>query len=249
MTVKTTIMVMITIMTIITIHPTPLLPIRTVPKASASIWINIVTYISDPREIYRQSFAHIRNSLDLDSLGAGPGRVVERVIHSCGMLDLIDDIRYSPGFVRAGIEAIRDGKPIICDSRMVTTGIIRNNLTHCNRVYAAIDANDRAPGPGVTRSASAIERCAADLIGAVAVIGNAPTALFRLLEMVAEGTTAPALIIGIPVGFIGASESKEELHSCGHTMEYFTVLGTRGGSAMAAATVNALALMATSGDD
>ena len=165
------------------------------------------------------------------------------MIHACGMVDLTDDIRFSPGFAAAAREALAGGAPILCDARMVASGITRSRLPADNEVICTLghDATpDLARRLGTTRSAAALELWRDRLGGAVVAIGNAPTALFRLLELLDEGTPAPAAAIGVPVGFVGAAESKEAL-AARHDLPHLTVRGRRGGSAMATAAVNALA--------
>ena len=204
-------------------------------------------YQTDPEKIYRDSFAHVRQNLDLARHDHSAARVIERVVHACGMLNLVDDIRYSRRFVDAGTAALAEGKPVFCDCNMVASGIIRRHLEMNNEVITTIDHPDLAEHKTLetTRSAAAIDLWGAGIDGSIAVIGNAPTALFRLLERVEDHSVRPALIIGIPVGFIGASESKQALINCPRDIEYFTVKGTRGGSAMASATLNAVALLSS----
>ncbi|WIM95143.1 precorrin-8X methylmutase [Actinoplanes oblitus] len=199
-------------------------------------------YERDGAEIYRRSFATIRAEADLGGLPADVARVVVRMIHACGMVDLVRDVRFSPGVAIAARKALLDGAPILCDAEMVASGVTRSRLPAGNDVVCML----RDPGVpeiaariGNTRSAAALDLWGDRLGGAVVAVGNAPTALFRLLEMVAAGAPRPAAVIGIPVGFIGAAESKEALAESG--LEYLIVRGRRGGSAMTAAAVNALA--------
>ncbi|MEV4274843.1 precorrin-8X methylmutase [Actinoplanes xinjiangensis] len=199
-------------------------------------------YVRDGAEIYRRSFATIRAEADLSGLPEDVSRVVVRMIHACGMVDLVDDVRFSAGVVTAARKALLDGAAILCDAEMVASGVTRTRLPAANDVICTLrdPAVPRlAAEIGNTRSAAALDLWGDRLGGAVVAIGNAPTALFRLLEMVAAGAPRPAAVVGIPVGFIGAAESKEALAESG--LEYLIVRGRRGGSAMTAAAVNALA--------
>ncbi|MFB9331598.1 precorrin-8X methylmutase [Actinoplanes octamycinicus] len=202
----------------------------------------MMDYITDGAEIYRRSFATIRAEADLDGLPAEVARVVVRMIHACGMVDLVRDVRFSPGVAIAARKALLDGAPILCDAEMVASGVTRSRLPAGNEVVCTL-RDPRVPEIaariGNTRSAAALDLWGDRLGGAVVAVGNAPTALFRLLEMVAAGAPRPAAVLGIPVGFIGAAESKEALAESG--LEYLIVQGRRGGSAMTAAAVNALA--------
>ncbi|OJF14310.1 precorrin-8X methylmutase [Couchioplanes caeruleus] len=199
-------------------------------------------YVRDGAEIYRRSFATIRAEADLSRLPADVARVAVRMIHACGMVDLVDDIGHSPGVVTAARKALLDGAPILCDAEMVASGVTRKRLPAGNEVVCTLRdpaVPALAAAIGNTRSAAALDLWGDRLGGAVVAIGNAPTALFRLLEMVAAGAPRPAAVLGIPVGFIGAAESKDALAESG--LEYLIVRGRRGGSAMTAAAVNALA--------
>ncbi len=202
-------------------------------------------YVRDGAEIYRRSFATIRAEADLDGLDPVMERVVVRMIHACGMVDLADDVAASPGFGAAGDAALRAGAPILCDTSMVASGVTRSRLPAGNEVVCTLSdpaVPELAARLGTTRTAAAMELWRERLGGAVVVVGNAPTALFRLLELVAEdGVAPPAAVIGVPVGFVGAAESMAALaeHSAG--LEHLVVRGRRGGSAIAAAAVNALA--------
>ncbi|MFI5491372.1 precorrin-8X methylmutase [Actinoplanes sp. NPDC051859] len=199
-------------------------------------------YVRDGAEIYRQSFATIRAEADLSSLPGDVARVAVRMIHACGMVDLPGDLGFSAGVVTAARKALLGGAPILCDAEMVASGVTRKRLPANNDVVCTL-RDPRVPALaaeiGNTRSAAALELWGDRLDGAVVAIGNAPTALFRLLEMVAAGAPRPAAVLGIPVGFIGAAESKDALAESG--LEYLIVRGRRGGSAMTAAAVNALA--------
>ena len=199
-------------------------------------------YEKDAAAIYRRSFAIIRGEADLARFSPVEERVAVRVIHACGMVETARDLAFSPGAAEAAREALRGGAPIFCDARMVAEGVTRARLAESNDVICTLSdpsTPDLAVKLGTTRTAAAVELWAQRLQGAVVAIGNAPTALFRLLEMIAAGTPCPAAIIGMPVGFIGAAESKEALIESG--LPAIVVRGRKGGSAMAAAAVNALA--------
>jgi precorrin-8X/cobalt-precorrin-8 methylmutase len=199
-------------------------------------------YITDGAEIYRQSFATIRAEADLDGFPDDVARVVVRMIHACGMVDLAADVVHSPDVVAKAKAALDAGAPILCDANMIASGITRPRLPAGNEVVCTL-SDPRVPALaqqiGNTRSAAALDLWLDRLDGAVVAIGNAPTALFRLLELIAGGAPAPAAIIGVPVGFIGAAESKQALAASG--LEHLVVRGRRGGSAMAVAAVNAIA--------
>jgi precorrin-8X/cobalt-precorrin-8 methylmutase len=199
-------------------------------------------YIRDGAEIYRHSFAIIRREADLARFSGAEERVAVRIIHACGMVEAAADIQFSPGAAVAAIAALQNGAPILCDARMVAEGVTRSRLPADNAVIctlgdAAVPA--LAARLGTTRSAAALDLWLPRLAGAIVAIGNAPTALFRLLEMLDAGAPAPAAIIGMPVGFVGAAESKEALLTSPYAS--IVVRGRKGGSAMAAAAVNALA--------
>jgi precorrin-8X/cobalt-precorrin-8 methylmutase len=200
-------------------------------------------YIREGAEIYRRSFAIIRAEADLSRFSGTAERVVVRMIHACGMTDLPRDVDLSPEFAEVAEAALKCGAPILCDAKMVANGITRARLPASNEVICTLD-DPRVPALaaelGNTRSATAMELWRERLEGALVVFGNAPTALFHLLEMLDAGAPMPAAVIGIPVGFIGAAESKEALARDGR-VPYLVVHGRRGGSAMAAAAVNALA--------
>ena len=201
-------------------------------------------YIRDGLEIYRQSFATIRAEADLAGLPADVARVAVRMIHACGMTDLVDDLDYSPGVVESARQALLAGAPIFCDAQMVASGITRRRLPADNEVLCTL-SDPRVPALAAelhtTRSAAALELWRDQLAGSVVAIGNAPTALFRLLEMIDHGCGRPAAVIGIPVGFIGAAESKQALAEHGSDLPYLIVRGRRGGSAVTAAAINAIA--------
>ncbi|OKI00229.1 precorrin-8X methylmutase [Streptomyces sp. CB02923] len=201
-------------------------------------------YEKDGAEIYRQSFATIRAEADLAHLPDDVSRVAVRMIHACGMTDLVRDLAYSPKVVARASEALRAGAPILCDANMVASGVTRKRLPADNDVICTLadpSVPDLAKRMGTTRSAAALELWRDRLDGAVVAVGNAPTALFRLLEMIEEGAPRPAAVIGIPVGFIGAAESKDALAQHPAGLEHLVVRGRRGGSAMAAAAINAIA--------
>ncbi|KOG91551.1 precorrin-8X methylmutase [Streptomyces varsoviensis] len=204
----------------------------------------VFDYEKDGAAIYRQSFATIRAEADLGGLPPDVAQVAVRMIHACGMTDLVRDLAYSPGVVARAREALRAGAPILCDANMVASGVTRKRLPAGNDVICTLadpSVPDLAKKLGTTRSAAALELWRERLEGAVVAVGNAPTALFRLLEMVEEGAPRPAAVIGIPVGFIGAAESKDALAAHRSGLEYLVVRGRRGGSAMAAAAINAIA--------
>jgi precorrin-8X/cobalt-precorrin-8 methylmutase len=199
-------------------------------------------YVRDGAEIYRRSFATIRAEADLSRFPADVARVVVRMIHSCGMTDLPADVGFSDSVVRTAREALLAGAPVLCDAQMVASGITRRRLPARNEVICTLDdpaVPSLATRLGTTRSAAALDLWLPRLGGAVVAIGNAPTALFRLLELVADSAPAPAAVIGIPVGFVGAAESKAALAAS--DLEYLAVHGRRGGSAMTVAAVNAIA--------
>lgn len=203
-----------------------------------------MTYIKDGAAIYKESFSIIRREADLSAFGPELSRVVVRMIHACGMTDLPKDVEASADGIASGIAALLGGAPLLCDATMVANGITRARLPRSNEVICTLGdprTRELAAELGTTRSAAALELWRDRLAGSVVVIGNAPTALFHLLEMLERGAPRPALIIGIPVGFVGAAESKVALATHPLRLPFLTVHGRRGGSAMAAAAVNALA--------
>lgn len=204
----------------------------------------MIDYIRDGQEIYRNSFAIIRAEAKLDQIPADLEKLAVRVIHACGMVDVVHDLRFSPGAGKAGRDALAAGAPILCDARMVAEGITRARLPANNQVICTLK-DDSVPALaqalGNTRSAAALELWRPHLEGSVVVIGNAPTALFHLLDMIDAGAPKPALILGFPVGFVGAAESKAMLAADSRGVPFVIVEGRKGGSAMAAAAVNALA--------
>jgi precorrin-8X/cobalt-precorrin-8 methylmutase len=200
-------------------------------------------YIKDGAAIYDRSFAMIRAESDLARFAPDEEKVAVRIIHACGMVEAAADILFAPGAVAAARQALREGAPILCDSKMVANGVTRARLPRDNEVVCTLDHPSvpaLAAEIGNTRTAAAMELWRDRLGGALVAIGNAPTALFRLLEMLDQGAPAPAAIIGMPVGFVGAAESKEALVADGR-VPYLVVRGRKGGSAMAAAAINAVA--------
>jgi precorrin-8X/cobalt-precorrin-8 methylmutase len=201
-------------------------------------------YKKDAQDIYRESFEIIRAESDLSAFTPDLARVVVRMIHACGMTDLPQYVSASPTAIEVGEQALLAGKPIFCDANMVANGITRSRLPKDNEVICTLSdpkTVEIARRYETTRSAAALELWRDKLDGSVVVIGNAPTALFHLLEMLEAGAAAPALIIGVPVGFVGAAESKMALETNLLNLPYLTIRGRRGGSAIAAAAVNALA--------
>jgi precorrin-8X/cobalt-precorrin-8 methylmutase len=204
---------------------------------------NLREYIRDGAEIYRRSFAIIRREADLARFTEEEERVAVRIIHASGIVAAATDIFFSPTAVRAGIAALETGAPILCDAKMVAHGVTRARLPRDNEVICALD-DPSVPALAIemrtTRTAAAMELWRDRLGGAVVAIGNAPTALFRLLEMLDAGAPRPACVIGMPVGFVGATEAKQALIEDGR-VPFLVVRGRMGGSAMTAATINALA--------
>ena len=201
-------------------------------------------YIANGAAIYDESFATIRREARFDHLPADAERVAVRMVHGTGQTDLTDDLVVHPRLVGAAREALRAGAPIITDAHMVASGVTRARLPRDNEVLCALHDRrtpDLAMLMGTTRSAAALSLLTDRLEGSVVAIGNAPTALFHLLEMLLDGAPRPAAIVGVPVGFIGAAESKQALEEVDLDIPYLTVRGRRGGSAMAASALNALA--------
>ncbi|MDX3227808.1 precorrin-8X methylmutase [Streptomyces sp. ME19-01-6] len=207
----------------------------------------VFDYEKDGAAIYRASFATIRTEADLSGLPADVSRVAVRMIHACGMVDLVQDLAYTPQVVARARAALRAGAPVLCDAHMVASGVTRKRLPADNDVVCTLSdpgVPELARHMGTTRSAAALELWRDRLEGAVVAIGNAPTALFRLMEIIEEGGAGaprPAAVIGVPVGFIGAAESKEALAGHPAALDHLVVRGRRGGSAIAAAAVNAIA--------
>lgn len=201
-------------------------------------------YEKDPKAIYAQSFATVRKEARLDRFPADLQPLVTRLIHSCGMVEIADRLAFSPDAYASGHAALQAGKPILCDCEMVGAGIIRRYLPAQNEVIVTLN-DERTPtlaqDIGNTRSAAAVRLWEQHVAGAVVAIGNAPTALFHLLELIDEGFPKPAVILGFPVGFIGAAESKAELAANSRGVPFVALKGRKGGSAMASAAVNALA--------
>ncbi len=202
-------------------------------------------YLKDPEAIYAESFQTVRTEARLERFQEDMRPLITRVIHACGMIEVADRLVWSEGAYRAGHEALLSGAPILCDCEMVGAGIIRRYLPAGNRVIVTLNeagVPDLAKEIGNTRSAAAVDLWDAHLDGAVVAIGNAPTALFRLLERIEAGAPKPAVILGFPVGFVGAAESKAELAANPRGCEFVALRGRRGGSAIASAAVNALAV-------
>ncbi|MND27839.1 Precorrin-8X methylmutase [compost metagenome] len=201
-------------------------------------------YIRDGQAIYDRSFAIIRSEADLSRIPADLEKLAVRVAHASGMVDIVEDLVFSSDAGHAGRDALLRGAPILCDARMVAEGITRSRLPANNEVICTLNnpsVPELAARIGNTRSAAALDLWLPHLEGSIVAIGNAPTALFRLFEMLDNGAPKPALIIGMPVGFVGAAESKDELAENSRGVPFVIVRGRRGGSAMTAAAVNALA--------
>lgn len=200
-------------------------------------------YLKDPAEIYRQSFATIEAEARLDALPESLRVVARRMIHACGMTDIVDDLAWAGDPVAAARSALGAGAPILTDAQMVASGIIRARFPRTEIACAIGEekVTQTASRPHTTRSAAAVELWRHRLAGSVVAIGNAPTALFHLLDMIEAGGPRPAVIFAFPVGFVGAAESKQALVEAGLGIPYLTLRGRRGGSAIAAAAINALA--------
>jgi len=202
------------------------------------------TYLRDGNAIYRQSFAIIRAETDLSRFSEEEADIVVRMVHACGSTDAAKHIEFGGGAAEAGRKALAAGAPILCDAEMVAHGVTRARLPANNEVICTL-RDPRVPALaeklGNTRSAAALDLWTDRLAGAVVAIGNAPTALFRLLEMLDAGAPKPAVILGVPVGFVGAAESKDALAANSRGVSYIIVRGRLGGSAMTAAAINALA--------
>ena len=201
-------------------------------------------YLKDPKTIYEKSFASINSEADLSRFSFDEREIVIRLIHSCGMVDIVDDLVFSSGAAKIGKNALKYGAPIIVDVNMVAKGIIARKLPADNEVICGLDekaAYTFAKENSCTRTAGGIEAVRHRLGGAVVAIGNAPTAVFHLLEMIEKGLVMPALILGFPVGFVGAVESKQALIDNRLDIAFITLKGRRGGSAFAASALNALA--------
>lgn len=201
-------------------------------------------YLTDPAAIYAESFRIIRDEADLARLPEDVANVAVRMVHAAAQTDLVHDLAWSDGVVRAAREALLAGAPLLCDASMVATGIIRSRLPRANEIVCHLGTPglaELATQRRMTKTAAAVELWQPRLDGAVVVIGNAPTALFRLLEVVRDTGVRPAAVVGIPVGFVGAAESKAALADNPYGLEFLTVLGRRGGSALAVAAANAIA--------
>lgn len=202
-------------------------------------------WLHNPDEIYRRSFAIVRDEADLSIVPEDMTEIAIRLVHACGMPEIIPDLRWSDGAAQAARDAISSGAPVLCDVQMVAEGIMAACLPTKHQIYSMIrlpSVAAIAEEQSTTRSAAQVELWKPLLKGSVVAIGNAPTALFRLLEVIAEEPAQkPAIILGFPVGFVGAVESKDALHEIDHGVPYLTLLGRRGGSAMASAAVNAFA--------
>jgi precorrin-8X/cobalt-precorrin-8 methylmutase len=200
-------------------------------------------YLRDPAEIYRRSFALIEAEADLTRFPSELRPISLRLAHSAGDTSILDDLMWSRGAVAAGRRALAAGASILADSKMVATGIIAGRLPAANAIICTLDdprTADIAQRLRTTRSAAAVELWRSHLAGSIVAIGNAPTALFHLLEMIADGAPRPALVLGFPVGFVGAAEAKAALADFGGGIDFIALRGRRGGSALAAAAVNAL---------
>ncbi|MFF3737310.1 precorrin-8X methylmutase [Streptomyces sp. NPDC002566] len=217
---------------------------RTTTESSEKNTVTKYEYEKDGAAIYRRSFATIRAEADLEGLPADVSQVAVRMIHACGMVDLVRDLDCTPTVVARAREALRSGAPIFTDVQMVASGVTRKRLPAGNDVLCTL-SDPSVPGLAAelstTRTAAAMELWRDRLEGSVVAVGNAPTALFRLLEMMDEGAPRPAAVIGVPVGFVGAVESKDALAAHPSGLEYLVVRGRRGGSALAAAALNAIA--------
>jgi precorrin-8X/cobalt-precorrin-8 methylmutase len=203
------------------------------------------SWLKDPDAIYARSFETIRQEADLSQFSQGERRVAERIIHACGMVDAAGDLVFSPGAVEAGEAALMGGASVICDAEMVRHGVIARRLPKHNEVLCVL-SDPQVAGLAMmeptTRSAAQVNLWVGRMAGSVIAIGNAPTALFKLLELLDKDAPKPALILGFPVGFVGAAESKAELVANPRGIPFIALQGRRGGSAMAAAAVNALAI-------
>lgn len=201
-------------------------------------------YIRDGNAIYERSFAMVQEEADLSAFTPDQAEIAIRMIHACGQVEAAQHFRFSPDFLTAARGALEAGKPILCDAEMVAHGVTRARLPARNEVICTLrypQTPELAKAIGNTRSAAALDLWGDKLDGALVAIGNAPTALFYLLEMLERGAPRPAAIIGMPVGFVGAMESKDALEESGLRIPYAIVKGRLGGSAMTAAAVNAVA--------
>jgi precorrin-8X/cobalt-precorrin-8 methylmutase len=204
-------------------------------------------YLRDPDAIYRASFAAIRREAPIERLPREMQALVTRLVHACAMPDIVDELAWTPDAIGAGTQALAAGGPVLVDSLMLAAGIRRDRLPVDNPILCTLrepGIAERAAAGSTTRSAAAVELWRDRLGGAVVAIGSAPTALFRLLELLDEGAPLPAVVLAFPVGFIGAAEAKETLIEREPAVPHIVLRGRRGGSALAAAAVNALALEA-----
>ncbi|MCY4444964.1 MAG: precorrin-8X methylmutase [Rhodobacteraceae bacterium] len=200
-------------------------------------------YEKNPQKIYEKSFCIIQNEVDLSRFPPGLRDIAIRIIHACGMTNIIEELRYSDSILKAGLSALNSKPTIFCDTYMTANGIIQSFLPPCAQVVVSVDSPEvyaHAKSSDTTRSAASVDYWYPKIEGSIVVIGNAPTALFRLLELIRKHNKRPSLVIATPVGFVGASESKLELANNVLGLDFITVLGRRGGSAIAAAIVNAL---------
>jgi len=203
----------------------------------------VIDYLRDPATIYKRSFEIIRAETDFSKLPKNAEAIATRVVHACGMPEIVDDLVITETFASAAIAALANGKSIFVDAEMVRHGIIARQLVYNNEIICTLnDPRAREIGitNAITRSAAALELWKENLEGAIVVIGNAPTALFALLEMIDAGAPKPACIAGFPVGFVGAAESKAELIANPRGIPFATIKGRKGGSAMASSVINAL---------
>jgi precorrin-8X/cobalt-precorrin-8 methylmutase len=216
-----------------------LLHMTTEPTADMPVY----DYIRDGAEIYRRSFSIIRSEANLSRFAPDEAQVAVRIIHACGMVEIAEGLRFSPGSVAAARTALKAGAPILCDGKMVANGITRARLPANNEIICTLDAPEvpaLAKQIGNTRTAASMDLWGDKMKGAIVAFGNAPTGLFHLFEMLDRGAPMPATVLGFPVGFVGAAESKEALANDGR-VPFIIMEGRRGGSAMAAAAINALA--------
>jgi precorrin isomerase len=238
------------IMGMITVIGTTIATITSTTRADQLTASPPFDYLRDPAAIYRRSFEIVRAECDLATMPPAVAGMVVRLVHACGMSDIVPDLRWTDDVADAARNALHNGAPVIADCRMAADGIIAKRLPAGNDILCTLNdpgAYDRAAEVGTTRSAASVDLWRDHLGGAVVTIGNAPTALFRLLEILAEGAGKPAAILAFPVGFVGAAESKDALIVADIGVPYITLTGRRGGSAMAAAAVNAVS--GTSEDD
>ncbi|MCF8466353.1 MAG: precorrin-8X methylmutase [Sneathiella sp.] len=207
-------------------------------------------YLRDPAAIYEKSFQAIEREADFSSFDAAAKKIVTRIIHACGMPEILPDLVYHPDISSSAISALRKNAPVFCDCEMLTHGVIRRLLPAHNEVICTLNADGvpaLAASLKTTRSAAAVDLWLDRLEGAITVFGNAPTALFHLLERIEAGAPKPAAVLAFPVGFVGAAESKEALIASSIDVPFITLRGRKGGSAMAAAALNAIAGLAQEG--